>query len=57
MWGLVRVDVFLRQDGRFVVNEFESFEPSVCGIEHQEAKVVRFLERFWETKIRMWIGL
>jgi hypothetical protein len=55
--GLVRVDVFMRQDGRFVVNEFESFEASVCGIEYQEAKVVRFLERFWETKIEMWIGL
>ena len=45
--GLVRVDVFMRQDGRFVVNEFESFEASVCGIKHQEAKVVTFLKKIW----------
>ena len=55
--GLVRVDVFMRQDGRLVVNEFESFEASVCGVDHQEAKVVTFLENFWETKIETWIGL
>jgi hypothetical protein len=54
--GLVRVDVFLRQDGRFVVNEFESFEARVCGTELQEAKVVTFLEHFWETKLETWIG-
>ena len=55
--GLIRVDVFMRQDGRFVVNEFESFEACVCGESFEEAKVLTFMENFWETKINILIGL
>ena len=48
--GVVRFDVFMRQDVRFVVNDFESCEAFVCGIEHQKAKIVIFLDSFGRLK-------
>ena len=55
--GLIRVDVFMRHDGRFVVNEFKRCDACVCGESFEEAKVLTFMENFWETKIIFLIGL
>lgn len=46
---LVRVDVMCLADGRFVVNEFESFEAAYWG--SKETATSEFLIRFWQQII------
>lgn len=48
--GLVRVDVMERNDGKLIVNEFESFEALFAG--PHEAVVHDCLRKFWFAKIK-----
>jgi hypothetical protein len=48
---LVRVDVMCLNDGRLVVNEFESFEAAYWGSHERELETSAFLIKFWEITI------
>jgi len=48
---LVRVDVMSLNDGRLVVNEFESFEAAYWGTKENAMDASTFLLRFWQLTI------
>lgn len=49
--GLVRVDLFKSNDGKLVVNEFESLEARYFGDVAEMTQVENFLKDYWEIKI------
>jgi len=51
-YPLLRVDVFLRQDGQFVINEFEHFEAKGEGFCLERG----FLHKFWVAQIQHMIA-
>ena len=51
-YPILRVDVFLRQDGQFVVNEFEHFEAKGENGTMEKA----FLRKFWVAQIQCMIA-
>lgn len=54
--NLVRVDIMVTKDGRFVVNEFESLEANFSGKSvEEEAKIKTFLISYWYKKIKKYI--
>jgi hypothetical protein len=52
---LLRVDIFMRQDGRLVVNEFEHLEAQIVPGGHDvnvtDPKYITFLKNFWKDQI------
>jgi hypothetical protein len=55
--GLIRVDVMIADDGRPIVNEFESFEACYFTTKSElEAQVYTFLEHYWLLKINKLIA-
>ena len=49
-YPVFRVDIVRRQDGRFVVNEFESLEAQIhCSVVRSniDSEVDRVMEEFW----------
>ena len=57
--GLIRVDIFQRNDGKFVVNEFESFEadfnPSGSHRDNLKCKLISNMERYYKLLLRKYI--
>jgi hypothetical protein len=54
--GLVRVDVFETQDGRLVVNEFESLEAQHDSIKAEENGLMNMnLDEYWFEKLQMYL--
>ena len=50
--GLMRVDVFEAQDGRLVVNEFESLEAQYEAYKIElNGEMIKNLENYWLTKL------
>ena len=57
-YPLIRVDIMRLQNGKFVVNEFESLEAQVCSATlgqakraAQDALTEKFLQQFWELEL------
>jgi len=49
--GLFRVDVFMNNSNKFIVNEFESLEAVYYGKSIQESAVTNFLKEYWLAKL------
>lgn len=50
--GIFRVDIFRGNDGQLTVNELETMDMAWYASREQDAaRVVLFLEQYWETKI------
>ena len=57
--GMIRVDIFQRKDGKFVVNEFESFEadfnPSGNRKEYLKCQLISKMERYYKILLKRYI--
>lgn len=51
--GLFRVDIFMRKNGTFAVNEFESLEANYDGPPNMEAATRSYLITYWLRKIEL----
>ena len=50
--GLVRVDLFLSNEGTLVLNELESLEAgTLCSDHVADTRTMQFLEEYWERKL------
>ena len=49
--GLIRVDKMITDEGKMIVNEFESFEASFAKNEDCERHVNNCLHKFWKSKL------
>ena len=59
--GMIRVDIFQRKDGKFVVNEFESFEADFnpAGNDYRDklkCHLISKMERYYKILLRKYIA-